>query len=224
MRDLIPSEDRELAIAICELLDSKKIEKVELFNVAGLSNLADYFVMATISNSIQAKALADFIEESLDKVGIKNLRRDGVNDWIILDYNFVIVHIFTSEVQEFYHLDKLWNDGKNVYSLSSIKKMLEKESKNEKHKINKEEKNEKCIVEKIEKVRKKEEKDTLRKTKVQQNVGNEKLKEKEKELKKIDEKSIKGKKVIEKPLEKINREGKKEVKSKKEQSKKISKK
>ena len=158
MRELMPSENRDLAIKICELLDSKKAENIELFGVGHLSSLADYFIMSTVSNTVQAKTLADFIEESLSKFSIKTLRRDGVSDWIILDYNFVIVHIFTPQMRESYHLEKLWNDGKNVYTLSGIKKLLEKEEKTEKQKTEKAEKLEKDLAEKEQKVKQKEEK------------------------------------------------------------------
>jgi len=213
MKELISSEDRELAITICELLDSKKAENIELFNVTHLSNLADYFVMATVSNNVQAKALADFIQESLGKVNVKLLRRDGVNDWIILDYNFVIVHIFTPEVKEFYHLDKLWNDGKNVYTLSSIKKMLDKEEKNEKQKVEKDERVEKYIAEREEKARNREARKILRTGNSQPKMDDVKNQVEEKL-----EKKTKPTKVTQ--SDKIKKDSKKETTSKKAQPKK----
>jgi len=94
MKDLQKNESRDLAFAIAKILDDKKAENVEVYNVAHLSSVADYFVMATASNTTLVKALADFVEENLVKVGIRNLRRDGAQEWIVLDYNFVIVHIF----------------------------------------------------------------------------------------------------------------------------------
>lgn len=142
MKDLIQSESRDLAVAISELLDAKKAENVELYSVTHLSSIADFFVMASASNTTQTKALADYIEESLSKIGIKNLRRDGVGEWIVLDYNNVIVHIFTPDAKTFYHLDKLWNDGKNAFSLDAVRKMIEKEEKEAKQKIEKQKKNE----------------------------------------------------------------------------------
>ena len=154
MKDLVPSEMRDLAIAICKLADSKKIDNVELYRVSHLSNIADYFVMATVSNATLAKSLADFLEESLEKKGIRPLRRDGATEWIVLDYDFVIVHIFTPEVQTFYRFDKLWNDGKNVYSMQVIDKLLEKEQKNEQIKAEKEKKAEKQKQEKADKLSK----------------------------------------------------------------------
>ncbi len=155
MKDLIPSETRDLAIAICKLADSKKIDSIELYRVSHLSSIADYFVMATVSNATLAKSLADFVEESLEKKGIRPLRRDGATEWIVLDYDFVIVHIFTPEVQTFYRLDKLWNDGKNVYSMQVIDKLLEKEKKNEQVKVEKDKKAEKQKQEKADKLAKK---------------------------------------------------------------------
>ena len=132
MKELKRSESSDLAVAICKLLDAKKAENIELYDVAHLSSLADYFVVASASNTTLIKSLADYIDENLSKVGIKELRRDGVGEWIVIDYNEVIVHILTPEVRNFYHMDKLWNDGKNVYNFADIIKMLEKEDKAEK--------------------------------------------------------------------------------------------
>lgn len=137
MKELVPSESRELAIQICEFLEGKKTEKVELFNVAHLSSLTDYFVMTTLSNATQVKSIAEELEVFFAKNNIKILRRDGVNEWIVLDYGFVIVHIFTPAISELYHLDRLWNDGKNTYNLATLKKVLEKEEKVEKQKAEK---------------------------------------------------------------------------------------
>lgn len=128
------NESRTMAVAIAELLDSKKAENIEIIDIAKLSSVADYMVIATVSNTTMSKAIADFVEESLQKVGVKVLRREGVGEWIVLDYNFVLVHIFTPNLRDFYHLDKIWSEGKNIHNLESIKKLIEKEEAQEKQK------------------------------------------------------------------------------------------
>ena len=144
------NEYRDIAIEIANILDDKKAQEILLLNVSNLSNLADWFVLATGLNSIHIKALGDLVEEKLAQKGVKMFRKEGTGEWIVLDFDLVIVHLFTAELRAMYHLEKLWNDGKNAYTLASISKLLEKERKQ---------------VEKIEKkVQKKEDKEV--KTKV----------------------------------------------------------
>ena len=123
------NEYRDVAVEIAKVLDGKKPEEILLLNVSTLSNLTDWFVLATGLNGIHIKSLADEVEEKLQKKGIKLYRKEGVGDWIVLDFHYVIVHLFTAELRSYYHLEKLWNDGKNTYTLPSIEKIMDKEKK-----------------------------------------------------------------------------------------------
>ena len=127
MKGFERNEATDLAVAIAELFDSKKAENIVLFDITKLSSVANYMILATVGSSTQGKAVADFVEENLNKVGVRVLRRDGAMDWIVLDYNEVIVHIFTQEVRDFYHLEKIWGENKNAFTLEEVRKFLEKE-------------------------------------------------------------------------------------------------
>ncbi len=137
MKGFERNEATDLCVAIGELLDSKKAENIVVFDITKLSSVANYMVLATVTSTTQGKAISDFVEESLNKVGVRALRRDGAMDWIVLDYNDVIVHIFTQEIRDFYHLEKIWGENKNAFSLDDIRKFLEKEEQ-EKQKAEKE--------------------------------------------------------------------------------------
>ena len=78
-------------------------------------------VFATGRSSTQVKALADEIEFKLDKLGIKVNHIEGhrSNSWILLDYTDVIVNVFNEEARNFYDLERLWQDGREV-DLSDI--------------------------------------------------------------------------------------------------------
>ena len=62
------------------------------------------------------KAIADEVEYQLDEAGISVSHIEGYrsNSWILLDYVDVIVHIFSDEAREFYDLERLWQDGKEI--------------------------------------------------------------------------------------------------------------
>lgn len=101
--------------AVC-LLDSKKADQVSLLKVGELTVLADYFVICTGNSSTQVKALADYVEDDFEKIGITPLSREGKQgfNWVLLDYGDVIIHIFDRETREFYHLEKLWDDAEEI--------------------------------------------------------------------------------------------------------------
>ena len=82
-----------------------------------VSGFCDYFVIMSATSLRQVNAIAQAIEEDLDKVRIESLSRVLPNDesgWVVLDFVSVIVHIFYKPLREFYSLERLWADAKIV--------------------------------------------------------------------------------------------------------------
>ena len=74
--------------------------------------MADYMVVASGASSRQVAAMAEHLEfklkqKKVDIIGLEGLRQA---DWVLLDANDVIVHIFRPEVREFYGLERMWGD------------------------------------------------------------------------------------------------------------------
>lgn len=103
-----------LSETIVAILDNKKGKQVTTIDLSDKTVVADYFVIASAYSSTAVKALADAVEEELDKVGVHPLHRDADQKWIALDYGSVIVHVFYKELRDFYNLERLWADGDNV--------------------------------------------------------------------------------------------------------------
>ena len=103
-----------LSETIAAILDTKKGKQVTTIDLSDKTVVADYFVIASAYSSTAVKALADAVEEELDKVGVHPLHRDADQKWIALDYGSVIVHVFYKELRDFYNLERLWADGDNV--------------------------------------------------------------------------------------------------------------
>ena len=97
-------------------ISSKKGLNIKLIEIGDISSLADYMVIATGTSSTHVKAIADEVEYQLDEAGISVSHIEGYrsNSWILLDYVDVIVHIFSDEAREFYDLERLWQDGKEI--------------------------------------------------------------------------------------------------------------
>jgi len=84
--------------------------------VRDLTIITDYFVITNGNSNTQVKAIAGEVEYELKQQGITPERVEGhqSNNWILLDFNSVIVHIFLGETREFYSLEHLWNDGEQL--------------------------------------------------------------------------------------------------------------
>ena len=112
IKSLVGAEPEELANAIAEILDNKKAKDVKIIAVGDKTIIADYFVLANGNSSTHVRSLADEVEYKLGLAGVDPLRmegRDG-NNWRVIDYSSVLVHVFDREAREFYNLDKLYTD------------------------------------------------------------------------------------------------------------------
>ncbi len=101
-------------IEITKLMLEKKAREIKIFDVRKITTLTDYFIICTSESDPQTKAIVNHVEKTLRKNGIKASSSEGVNnnEWVILDYIDIIVHIFSKEKREFYNLDRLWADAK----------------------------------------------------------------------------------------------------------------
>lgn len=108
---------KEKCLLICQLLSDKKAGDIVYIDVAEKTSLCDYFIVCSGRSSTQVKSLAENLEEKLEKeYGEMPRRREGVREgrWAVVDYADVIVHIFSDEERDFYNLERLWEDGKNI--------------------------------------------------------------------------------------------------------------
>lgn len=108
-------ENTDIVKIAVKAIDSKKGENIEVIGIEDLTILAEYFVIATGTSSTQVKALADEVEYKLSLAGIEPHHIEGRNTpWVCLDYNSVVIHIFYKDQRDFYRLERLWEDGKNI--------------------------------------------------------------------------------------------------------------
>ena len=109
-------EAREFAEKICKVLSDHKAEDIVLMDVRGKTEVADYYVVAGGRSMTHTRALIEHVEEQIESLGVSAIRREGVREgrWAVIDYGDVLVHIFNDESRLFYHLESLWDDGKNV--------------------------------------------------------------------------------------------------------------
>ena len=109
-------EAKQLCNEICSILLAKKARDIVKINVADKTTLADYFIIAGGSSTSQVKALCEYVDDGMAKLGVEVKRRDGESEgrWAVLDFGDCIVHIFNDETRLFYHLERLWGDESNI--------------------------------------------------------------------------------------------------------------
>ena len=107
---------KEFTEKICKVLKDHKAEDIVAVDVKEKTDVADYFVVAGGRSMTHTRSLIEHVEEEIEKEGVSPTRSEGVREgrWAVLDYGDVIVHIFNDETRLFYHLETLWDDGKNV--------------------------------------------------------------------------------------------------------------
>ncbi len=107
---------KEMAKLAIGALEDKKAEDIRVIDISEVSVVADYFIIADGSNRSQIQALADNVEETLGRAGYPMKQVEGYNtaNWILMDFNDIIIHIFDKENRLFYNLERIWRDGKDI--------------------------------------------------------------------------------------------------------------
>ena len=108
---------KEIAMYAAKVLDDRKGLGIKLLEVTDVTSIADYFLICTGTSNTHVKTLCDSVEEAVaDKMGETLLHREGHRGgtWVLLDFGCLVVHVFTNETREFYDLERLWNDAKEV--------------------------------------------------------------------------------------------------------------
>ena len=102
-------EDKNLGIILQTLLD-KKAEDVVYIDVSDVNPLACYFIIATANSSRHAMALGQTIKEECFKnnITIRNIEGKNSSDWVLVDANDYVIHIFSGDARVHYGLEKLW--------------------------------------------------------------------------------------------------------------------
>lgn len=106
-------EAKKYAVLAATAVLNKKGLDVKIISLKGLTDMADYFVLATAESDVQVKAIADAVEVGLFQNGWKVWHVEGLQNlkWVLLDYVDVVIHVFHKDAREFYGLDRLWGDA-----------------------------------------------------------------------------------------------------------------
>ncbi len=120
---------------IVKAMEDKKAYNIEILDIKDISPIADYFVICSASNLRQTRTIADEVDEKMAEHNIKAVKVDDedlfgnplkegydTGKWILLDFNGIVVHIFSEDERDYYNLDKIWSDAKAL-DLKALQEM-----------------------------------------------------------------------------------------------------
>lgn len=113
----MPEQESPVAPVIAaHAAESKKALDIRILDLRGISSFTDFFVICSGANIRQIQAISDEVEERLRKRGERPLGIEGYEraEWILADYGDFIVHILSQPAREFYDLERLWRNARQL--------------------------------------------------------------------------------------------------------------
>jgi ribosome-associated protein len=114
---VIDESAHELAVTIAQIADAEHGSSIMVLQVGEVLGVTEYFVIVSASNRRLVRNLVDEIEaQARDLTGRSPLRSEGVREqqWVLIDYGDVVVHVFLAEVRDFYEIERLYTDVPTV--------------------------------------------------------------------------------------------------------------
>ena len=104
------------ALLCLKIINERKAVNPILFEVAKLTSITDYFIIASGNSSRQVQAISRHLMRRLREEGFRSYGIEGEHEghWILMDYGDVVIHIFYQPVREFYDLEGLWIEAPRV--------------------------------------------------------------------------------------------------------------
>jgi ribosome-associated protein len=108
------SELRKRVAEAISAAQAKKAQDVTVLEMDRESpSFTDYFLIASGSNPRQIQAIADEVEQRLERVGLRPVSVEGYKkaEWVLLDYVDFVVHVFSEKARKYYDLERLWKSA-----------------------------------------------------------------------------------------------------------------
>jgi len=110
------TDSKAKSLACLKAAIEKKALDPILLELKEIASFTDYFLLLSGKSDRQVQAIAQAIEETLKREGIRPLGQEGMlgGKWVLMDYEDVVVHIFLEPMRKFYDLEGLWIDAPRI--------------------------------------------------------------------------------------------------------------
>lgn len=116
MADSSTTTSSALAVRAAHLALDRKANDVVVLGLAKVTDVTDFFVIASGTSDTHVRAIAEHVMEELKKEGTSVHHVEGLTQgrWVLLDYVDFVVHVFHPALRQFYQLERLWSDAELV--------------------------------------------------------------------------------------------------------------
>lgn len=108
---------KEIAIGVADFLKERKAADILVMDMRGVVGYTDFFIICTTTSTIHTRSIVRDLDELNSEINIEPFTKhvDTNSPWVLIDYNFFIIHLFLEEGRKYYQLEKLWSDAEIIY-------------------------------------------------------------------------------------------------------------
>lgn len=113
----VDASPREMALAAARRADDKQGRNVVVLEVGDVLAVTDYFVVVDAPNRRLVHSIVDDVEHGIRELtGRAPVRVEGLREeqWVLMDYGDIVVHVFLDEVRRFYEIERLYRDVPSI--------------------------------------------------------------------------------------------------------------
>jgi len=107
---------RQKALFIAGIAKAKKAEDIVVLDMKKISNITDFFIIASASSTRRAQTIVDDVGQALlkEKESVSSVEGYQDSGWMLIDAYDVVTHVFNRDARDFYNLEGLWSDAPRV--------------------------------------------------------------------------------------------------------------
>ena len=111
-----PQTSLQIAKTAAKFASETKAEDITVLDMRQVVNFCDFFVIASGTSTRHAQSIAEGVMDGFRDLGSRISRKEGLREgvWVLVDVGSVVIHVFEKGTREFYGLDHLWQDAKQV--------------------------------------------------------------------------------------------------------------
>lgn len=112
----LPLDTKEKVLICARAALDKKAEDLRVLDIRKISSFSDYFIICSGHSTRHVQGIVQAIQETLHRKKIypKGIEGSEAGQWVLMDYNDFIIHVFYAPTREFYDLENLWSEAEIV--------------------------------------------------------------------------------------------------------------
>ncbi|MFC6592125.1 ribosome silencing factor [Deinococcus lacus] len=111
----LPAQDLQQLRTVVEAARERRAEHITVLDLTDVSSTLEYFVICTATAGLQLNAVQQNIRDKAEEIGMPQPSVEGPSErWLLLSFGSVVVHIMTQDARDYYDLEGLWSDAREL--------------------------------------------------------------------------------------------------------------